>query len=291
MEAPRRDGVVPAASRLTIRSRKNRKRGGNGPAVSAKQVVVTCGRVLRRSLPALVACGIAGGLAAAGFYGYRAVTTSPRFAITDIEIRGAHHADVDALRARLATKLGDNVFRADLGADQRAVLADPWIAAAQVSRTLPHTLVVEVVERTAVAVVDLGGLYLVDASGHPFKRAHVERGDGVGLPIITGLDRDTFAASPDRTASLVHQALAALADWKSAADRPAIGEVSIDPFGALTLHTYEHATAIALGNHDAGLGDRLRAFDATWTSLSDTERERARAIHLTRHDHVTVALD
>jgi cell division protein FtsQ len=258
---------------------------------SAKQAVVVCGRVLRRALPALIACAIATGLGAGGFLGYRAATSSPRFAITTIEIRGAHHVDVDALRARLSTHVGDNVFRADLDADKRAVLADPWVAAATVSRTLPHTLVVQLAERTAIAVVDLGGLYLVDDAGHPFKRARVERGDGAGLPIVTGLDRDTFAASPERTATLVHQALAALADWRADASRPQIGEVSIDPFGALVLHTYDHATAIALGERDAGLGDRLRAFDATWTALSDSERDRARAIHLTRHDHVTVALD
>jgi cell division protein FtsQ len=278
---------------LTIRARKNRKRSTtwSGGLPSAKQAAVACSRVLRRALPAAITIALAGGLGTAGYFGYRAVTSSPRFAITAIEIRGAQHADVDALRARLSTRVGDNVFRADTGADTLAALNDPWIASASVSRSLPHTLVVDVTERTAVALVDLGGLYLVDANGHPFKRARVERGDGAGLPVVTGLDRETYAASPDHTAQLVLSALSALTTWKAAGDRPAIGEVSIDPFGALTLHTYDRATAIALGGLDAGLPDRMRAFDATWGELTDAERDRARAIHLTRNDHVTVALN
>ncbi len=283
-------GRVPSASRLTVRARKNRKRATSwsGSLPSAKSLVDGCGRLVRRALPAAITLTLAGGLGAGGYLGYRIVTTSSRFAITAIEIRGATHVDAGKLRARLPTHVGDNVFLTDLDAARAAVLADPWVATAEVSRTLPHTLVITVRERTAVALVDLGSLYLVDATGHPFKRAAID--ETAGLPIITGLDRDTYAASPDHAAGLVRQGLAALADWNAATPaRPAIGEVGIDPFGALTLHTYEHATAIQLGALGPELAARMHTFDAAWAELTDAERDRTRAIHLTRPDHVTVA--
>lgn len=247
-----------------------------------------CGRALRRALPAaaVVTAGIAitGGLWA----GYRWITTSPRFAITAITVQGAHHVDPDQLRAALPIHTGDSVF-AGLGGITRAAIASPWVAGVEVHRLLPHTIAIELHEHTAAAVVELGELYLVDPAGHPFKRAALETGEGDGLPIITGLDRAGYAANPEATATMVREAIAAFDGWRLAG-RPAIGEVHVDPHGALTLHTYDQAIAIQLGALGPELASRMYTFDAAWASLSEAERARARAIHLdARPDHVTVA--
>ena len=73
--------------------------------------------------------------------------------------------------------------------------------------------------------------------------------------------------------------------------RPAIGEVHIDAQAVgsrITLHTYDHATAIQLGSLGPALGERMRTFDAAWAQLTDGERTHARAVHLdTSLDHVT----
>lgn len=223
--------------------------------------------------------------------GHRWLTTSPRFAITAITIAGAHHVDPEDLRAALPIRTGDNVF-ANLTKIARAVRRSPWIASTEVHRILPHTIAIEIREHTAAAVVELGELYLVDAGGHPFKRCAVEAGEGEGLPIITGIGRTSYLANPEVAAATARDAIAAFHGWQTGA-RPAIGEVHVDPHGAITLHTYDPAIAIqlgALGSHDAGLPARMHTFDAAWAGLSDAERARTRAIHLdARPDHVTVA--
>lgn len=251
-----------------------------------------CGRMLRRSLPAAAALAALAVLGGALWAGYRWLTRSPRFAITEIAVQGAHHVDPDALRARLPIRIGDNAF-ADLAAAARAAGDDPWIAAVDVRRMLPHTIVVELREHTAAAVAALGEdeLYLIDAAGRPFKRAAIEAGEADGLPIVTGLDRAAFAADPAAALATLRAAIAAVEHWCAASrHRPAVGEVHIDPHGAVTLHTYDPAIAIQLGALGDDAGARLRAFDATWAGLSDAERARARAIHLgARPDHVTVA--
>jgi len=249
---------------------------------------------VRRSLSTVAAIIALGALGGGVWAGHRWLTTSPRFAITAITIAGTHHVDPDDLRAAIPVHAGDNVF-ANLAGVARAVRRNPWIATAEVHRILPHTIAVEIREHAAAAVVELGDLYLADASGRPFKRCALEAGEGDGLPIVTGIDRASYLANPEATAATVRSAIAAADTWRTAA-RPAIGEVHVDPHGAVTLHTYDPAISIqlgalgALGALDAGLPARMHTFDAAWAGLSDAERTRARAIHLdARPDHVTVA--
>jgi cell division protein FtsQ len=255
-------------------------------------VADACGRAVRRSIPALAATAGITVIGIGVWAGYRFVTTSERFAITSIEVRGETHLSADQVRAQLPVKLGDNVFATNLGTVTSALVATPWIASADVHRVLPHTLVVEVTEHQPAALVELGELYLVDDHGHPFKRAALETGDGAGLPVITGIDRAAFEAAPEATAQTVTQALDALAAWRADPARPAIGELHLDTHHALTLRTYEHATAIQLGALGPELPTRMHTFDAAWAQLSESERTRARAIHVdARIDQITVALD
>jgi hypothetical protein len=314
MDRSRRQGTAsgarpattpPASSRLTVRKHKNRRRPGSVWSRLPKSGAIAdaCGRALRRALPAAAAVAVLGVLGSGGWAGYRWITTSPRFAITAITIEGTHHVAPGDLRARLPIHPGDNVF-AGLTGVTRAVRANPWVATAEVHRILPHTIAIEVHEHTAAALVELGELYLADASGHPFKRADLEAGEGEGLPIITGIERTSYAANPAAAAATVREAIAAWGSWQTAA-RPAIGEIHVDPHGAVTLHTYDPAIAIQLGAlaapgatdapegrgaPGATFGARMQTFDAAWAGLSDAERARARSIHIdARPDHVTVA--
>jgi cell division protein FtsQ len=284
--------AAPAASRLTLRPPRNRRRPGSVWSRLPRPAAIAdaCGRLLRRSLPAAAAIAVLAVIGGALGAGYRWLTRSPRFAITEIVVQGAHHVDPDALRARLPIRVGDNAF-AGLAAAARTAREDPWIAAAEVRRVLPHTIVVELREHVAAAVAELGEgeLYLIDATGRPFKRAAIEAGETAGLPIVTGLGRAAFAADPAAAAAALQTAIAAVDRWR-AAHRPAIGEVHLDPHGGATLHTYDPAIAIQLGALGDDAGARMRAFDAAWAGLSDAEHARTRAIHLgARPDHVTVA--
>ncbi len=252
------------------------------PAVIAD----ACGRALRRSMPALAATAAVAVLGGTAYAGYRFVTTSPRFAITAITVEGNHRVSADQIRTATGLALGDNVFAAQLDRAATGVRTNPWIADVDIHRVLPHTIVVEVHEREAAAVVELGELYLVDGDGHPFKR--FDESDGAGLPVITGIDRATPA---DTVASLVHSALQARALWSSVAGRPAIGEIHLGAHDSLTLETYDAAIAIDLGGLDSAIAARMDTFDAAWAQLTDSQRARARAIHVAqRLDQVTVAL-
>lgn len=284
---------VPASSRLTVRgARRNRKKRVSlwARVPDRRAVIDACGRALRRSLPAIAATAIVLALGAGAVLGYRFVTTSSRFAIARVEIRGAAQLSPDDLRVALPVRLGDNIFRADLHDVTRALRANPWIRTASVRRQLPNTLVVELREHVAAAVVQLGtDLYLADATGHVFKRAQLETGETDRLPIVTGLGKDQLRAAPEDTAELIVRALGVLSRWRANALRPEISEIHVDAHHAITLRTYDRGVAIQLGALRE-LDERLITFDTAWSELSDLERARVTALHLdARSDQVTVA--
>lgn len=234
--------------------------------------------MLRRSVPALVATAAVTVVGGGAYFGYRFVTTSERFAVTSIDVRGAAQLSADEVRAVLPVKVGDNIFTTDLDTVTRALRAHPWVAGASVHRVLPDTLVVEVREHRAAALVELGDLYLVDEQGHPFKRADVRDGDG--LPVVTGLDRAGYLRDREATAETITSALDVLATWRADPARPAIGELHVDAHRAITLRTYDLGAAIQLGPLGAGVDERMHAFDAAWRELTADERARVRTLHL-----------
>jgi cell division septal protein FtsQ len=249
-----------------------------------------CKRTLRRSLPALVGTAIAIGIGLGALAGYRFVTTSERFAIATIEVKGAHRLVEDSVRAALPVKRGENIFTTDLHDLTRALRRDPWIRSASAHRVLPDTLVVEIREHAAACVVQLGtDLYLADDRGLPFKKADVEAGETEHLPIVTGIGRDEMRIAPRETSELITRALGVLTRWRANAMRPEISEIHVDAHHAVTLRTYDRGVAIQLGALRE-IEERLTTFDAAWTELSDAERARVTALHLdARSDQVTVA--
>lgn len=309
MSPARAEGVrastPPASSKLTVRPRKNRRRPGSlwSRVPRPRALADACGRALRRSLPALVATCAIMGAGTAIWLGYRFLTTSERYAITAIDVRGTERLTPDEIRAALPVSLGDNVFTTSTDEAAAVLRRNPWIAAVTVQRILPDTLVVELREHVPVAIAVLGDPYLVGADGHPFVRYSVAAAPAptdpaaptteASLPIVTGLDRGAYRKDPRATAETITAALATLARWRDRPERPAIGEVHVGAQSTLTLRTYDHGTAIELGLLGAPahmLAARLAAFDAAWAELSEAERGRARAFHLdARPDHVTVA--
>ncbi|MEZ4398775.1 MAG: FtsQ-type POTRA domain-containing protein [Kofleriaceae bacterium] len=288
------DARLPRVSRMTLRpGRANRRQRTalRERLPAPREVADACGRALRRSAPVLVALAVASAVGTAGVFGYRWVTTTPRFAVTTIEVNGEVVLDEAEVRARLPFAPGINIFRVDTGAAEAALAAEPWVRKASVRRRLPHTVIVDITERQPAALVSADRLYLADAAGAPFKPADLARGEGRDLPIISGIPRALFADAPEQALAQIHDGLALLAAWH-AGPRPRAGEVKLAANGA-TVYTYDDAIAVRVGALAEGqLPDRLARFDAVWAALSPDERARLRTIRVdndTRTDLVTVS--
>jgi cell division protein FtsQ len=70
---------------------------------------------------------------------------------------------------------------------KKRISANPWVKNIYVGRELPNRLILEVQERSAVAMVrQAGEFYFIDNEGVIFKK--LGKGDEVDLPILSGID-------------------------------------------------------------------------------------------------------
>jgi cell division protein FtsQ len=126
--------------------------------------------------------------------GYYAAT-SPRFTLAsaeDVAITGNRFVSneevlgVLGLPATGQLSRGINIFKVSLEEKRRQLESIPWVRSATVSRAYPARLSVEIVERTPVAFVNMGGkLKLVDGEGVLLEKP--DKGD-FNFPVLAGLD-------------------------------------------------------------------------------------------------------
>jgi cell division protein FtsQ len=173
---------------------------------------------------------------------------------------------------------------------EQALARHPWVARVEVRRAWPPALTVRVVERRAAALVELSGLYLVDEGGEPFKRAAA--GDGLDLPLVTGLARADYVQRRAAVEPRLRGALALARAWQ-ARGREALGrlsEIHLDPGDGTTIYVGEEGVQVRLGTGD--LEAKLARLEQVLSTLG-AEGRKAEVIHLDNRLHpswVTVRL-
>jgi cell division protein FtsQ len=180
--------------------------------------------------------------------GVEHVVASPRFRLQGIEFSPTRHVAQADVLAMAGVNVGDRLLSLDTDAVAARIATHPWVEKVRVSRRLPGALVIEVTERQAVAAVALEGLYLIDESGRPFKRATMEEADG--LPVFTGIARARYAQMREVSEAAFREALGIVRAYRATPGRPALGEVNIDPGLGFSLYLLEGGAEIRLGRGD-----------------------------------------
>lgn len=178
----------------------------------------------------------------------RYLVTSPRFAVRTVEVDGMRRRSPAEVAKAAGVEVGKNVFALDLDAARAAVLTDPWIETATVTRQLPSTVRIAVVEREARAWVVIGGeAYLATRDGDLFKKA--ETVDPVDLPVVTGPTPDQVAADRPGVVLSVKRALDVADDLDKAgiAKRWPVEELALVRDGSLVVTLGREAIALHLG--------------------------------------------
>lgn len=183
---------------------------------------------------------------AGGRWGLLHVLNSPRFAVTKVLVGHTQHVSEAEITALAGVDLGAKLLTVDTDAVAARVAEHPWVRSVHVERKLPSALQIDVVERSAVAVAMLNGLYLLDAEGHAFKRATTA--EAVGLVILTGIERNQYAERPDAVRAAYREALVLLDEYNRAPNRPKLSEIRIDPRYGFSLHLLQSGAELRLGN-------------------------------------------
>lgn len=178
---------------------------------------------------------------------------SPRFELAAVSFSGLERASrVELLKLATLTK-GQNLWTLDTGALERAMLQHPWVRTVEVTRRFPNRVSVQVAEHVPAALAVLGELYVLDEDGEPFKR--VTPGDGLDLPLVTGLDREGYVADPAvarerfRSALEVARAYAQLSPGK--AER--LSEVRLEAQGLALVTASGQEVRLGEGESDVKL--------------------------------------
>jgi cell division protein FtsQ len=181
------------------------------------------------------------------------VLTSPRFAITSIEVSGMKMRPQEELARESTLAVGQNIFSSDLDAAHAAIAKDPWIHDVEVTRRLPGTILVSVTEREAAALVSVSGadgssdLFIASREGEMFKR--VEVGDPSDLIVITGITTDAVAQDREGVTRSILRALDLASDYshtKLAAKSP-LEEIHLAGDGTLSIVIGKNALTLTLG--------------------------------------------
>lgn len=127
-----------------------------------------------------------------GGFAIYAVYFSPWLRAEGVQVAGVQQLTTQQVLKRAQVPLGDPLAREDIHAIQLRVEAMPIVKSADVSRSWPHKVLIQVVERTPVAVLARGDRYLqVDASGVSFMP--ILRNPGALPTIVTGPQADADA--------------------------------------------------------------------------------------------------
>ena len=108
-----------------------------------------------------------------------AIAVDTGFEVRRVEVRGVKHLNELKVYERALAQRNLAMPLVDIEALREELLQLSWVEDARVSRQLPDTLVIDIVERTPHAVLRKPGrLVLIDASGHELEPVTAERAQG-----------------------------------------------------------------------------------------------------------------
>jgi cell division protein FtsQ len=117
--------------------------------------------------------------------------TSPRFAVTVVDVKGASRVPAERILAAAGIAPGMNLWKLDTDAVTARVAALPEIGRAELIRDLPNRVTILVEERRPFTLVNTGRLHWLDEDGRVL--GEIGRAVASPAPVITGLTEDEVA--------------------------------------------------------------------------------------------------
>ncbi|MEQ1701232.1 MAG: FtsQ-type POTRA domain-containing protein [Ilumatobacteraceae bacterium] len=119
-----------------------------------------------------------------------AIVASPIFDVRVVQVQGATYTDADVLQGVIDDLEGEPVLLVDTKAAEATLEAVPWVESARVQTDFPHTVVIDIRERRAVATFQGSDskFRVIDAQGRVLD---VIDNQPVDYPLIVGANPDS----------------------------------------------------------------------------------------------------
>jgi cell division protein FtsQ len=201
---------------------------------------------------------------------YHQLLTCSLFCIKDIKnigIDGNKRLTREVILQRAGLGPQTNLLALRPGRVERALLAHPWIARAELTRQWPQHIRIHIQERDPVALVQIGEeLCYVDRQGVLFKP--LSPGDPHNFPILTGFKPEHFRQVGGAMPEIVAQAfqlMEVLKHTPSPLNLENISEVHADLERGFTIYANGLGAGLELGFKD--YSEKLKKFARLWPVL------------------------
>jgi cell division protein FtsQ len=165
-------------------------------------------------------------------YVYGFIMCRPYFQIREVSVRGLRELTEKDILTSADIKLSQNILAINTKAVIRRVSSNQWVENVYVGKELPGRLVLEIKERTPLALVkQADDFYLMDVKGFVFKR--LGKSDEVDLPVITGITGKEQTKSQLVLSTL--QLLKRLSNSREYSYLGTISEINIDDVFGISL--------------------------------------------------------
>jgi cell division protein FtsQ len=228
-------------------------------------------------------------LAVAGaLLGLQLLRESDYFTVREVRVIAQSRIPAQEIAAASDIRFGDRVFDLDLNLIGRKIEENPWIARAEVVRSLPDEIVITVTEHEPRALIQLDYFYYVNAAGEVFKL--LDSGDRLDYPVITGVGRQFLLDNPVEGQAWLRQALV-LADELAGRrhfNLSRVSEIRIDLEEGLVVHTQQHGVPVLFGH--TGFAAKLDRLERVYAEL-EPRLTALHSIDLNVADRVVVKVD
>ena len=237
----------------------------------------TLSRIGLGLLVAVLATGLTGVAA-------RALVSSPAFAVTSVEVRGASRIAPDRILAAAGLHSGDNLFRVDPDEVVARIEAMPEIRRAELIRELPGRVIIVVEERRPFTLVHAGRLHWIDEEGVAFGAER--RAVPPDSPVVTGLTPEEVAAmrlAPSPKARIAIELIRAMRGAHPAL-LGEISEIDVSRSEGPVLYTMD-GIEVRLGSED--WADRLARLEGVLAEVAGRD-SRVSSVDLRFRDQVVL---
>lgn len=201
---------------------------------------------------------------------------SDHFALKEIRCEGLSHLTEEDVADAAGLRLGTSIMAIDPDTVEHALAREDWVRKVHVRRELPNTLIVEITERTPVAVLAAGDLYLLDDTATPFTRVGVR--EYPDLPVMSLSSVESVRLEDMRSLglqSMLAEALALIPEYgrTGLGDRFPLEEISVDPVEGFRIYSRGGQVTFVLGH-----GPFVKKWERLKVVLSDLDSREAEVI-------------
>jgi cell division septal protein FtsQ len=202
------------------------------------------------------------------FVGHRVyvhLLEDPFFRVREVEVEGCQKIPRETILSLIQMERMPNLFKVKLKEVAKRLESHPWIDHVVVRKVFPNKVLIQIEERKPIAILQLGELYYIDATGVIFSP--VEDGDGYNYPFLTGLTRQALERDPAETKDLVMKALELLRTVEKEKVSPLekISEIHMEKTFGIYCFTEAEGIEVRMGwDH---FGEKLKRLSILWSDL------------------------